>query len=108
MFLQNGGCSLSLYFLPSDSKKFSNWEKSSNSKLLGFNFFKISFFDLISMLSLGIESNLVVTTGNNIVAGPTTSNNTTTLGNVLSILALGAATTAYIGTLQIRYRTRVA
>lgn len=53
-------------------------------------------------------SNLVVTTGNNIVAGPTTNNGTNTLGNVLSILALGAATTAYIGTLQIRYRTRVA
>ena len=62
----------------------------------------------IATIPTAAPSNLVVTTGNNIVAGPTTSNNTTTLGNVLSILALGAATTNYIGTLQIRYRTRVA
>ena len=62
----------------------------------------------IATIPTAAPSNLVVTTGNNIVAGPTTSNNTTTLGNVLSILASGAATTAYNGTLQIRYRTRVA
>jgi hypothetical protein len=49
-----------------------------------------------------------VTTPNNIVPGPVTVGSTTTLGGVLSIEARGAATTAYIGTLQIRYRERLA
>jgi len=49
-----------------------------------------------------------VTTPNNIVPGPVTVGSTTTLGGVLSIEARGAATTNYIGTLQIRYRARQA
>ena len=53
-------------------------------------------------------NNLEVTTPNNIVLGPTTSGSTTVLGNVLCIEARGAVTTNYVGTLQIRYRERLA
>ena len=49
-----------------------------------------------------------VTTPNNVVPGPTTSGSTTTLGRVLAIEARGAAVTGYVGTLQIRYRERLA
>jgi len=49
-----------------------------------------------------------VTTPNNIVKGPSTLVTTPVLGNVIGILAEGAATTNYVGTLQIRYRTRIA
>lgn len=61
-----------------------------------------------STIPTAAPANLVVTTANNLVQGPTTSGTTAVVGKVLGILALGAATTAYIGTLQIRYRTRVA
>ena len=50
-------------------------------------------------------NNLEVTEANNIVLGPVSPS---TLGNVISIEARGAATTNYVGTLQIRYRERVA
>jgi len=49
-------------------------------------------------------NNLEVTEANNIVLGPVSPS---TLGNVISIEARGAATTNYVGTLQIRYRERV-
>jgi hypothetical protein len=51
-------------------------------------------------------NSLEVTTPNNIVPGPITT--PSTLGSVLCIEARGAATTNYIGTLQIRYRDRLA
>ena len=53
-------------------------------------------------------NSLAVTTANNILLGPTSSGSTTVLGNVLCIEPRGAATTNYVGTLQIRYRERVA
>ena len=49
-------------------------------------------------------NSLEVTEANNIVLGPVTVGTTTTLGNVIGIEARGAATTNYVGTLQIRYR----
>ena len=51
-------------------------------------------------------NSLEVTTPNNIVPGPITT--PSTLGSVLCVEARGAATTNYIGTLQIRYRDRLA
>jgi len=53
-------------------------------------------------------NSLAVTTPNNIVPGPTTSGSTTVLGSVLCIEARGAAVSNYVGTLQIRYRERLA
>ena len=61
-----------------------------------------------STVPTAAPNNLEVTTPNNIVSGPTTSGSTTVLGNVLCIEARGAATTNYVGTLQIRYRERLA
>jgi hypothetical protein len=57
-----------------------------------------------STLPTTAPNSLAVTTPNNIVAGPIGS----TAGQVLGIEARGAATTNYIGTLQIRYRDRLA
>lgn len=57
-----------------------------------------------STLPTAAPNNLEVTEPNNVVPGPTTSGSTTTLGRVLCIEARGAATTDYVGTLQIRYR----
>lgn len=51
-------------------------------------------------------NSLEVTSANNIVPGPIST--PSTLGSVLAIEARGAATTNYIGTLQIRYRDRLA
>jgi hypothetical protein len=51
-------------------------------------------------------NSLEVTTPNNIVPGPITT--PSTLGSVLCVEARGAATANYIGTLQIRYRDRLA
>jgi len=51
-------------------------------------------------------NSLEVTTPNNIVPGPITT--PSTLGGVLGLEARGAATTNYIGTVQIRYRDRLA
>jgi len=61
-----------------------------------------------STLPTAAPNNLEVTEPNNVVPGPTTSGSTTTLGRVLCIEARGAATTDYVGTLQIRYRERLA
>jgi hypothetical protein len=61
-----------------------------------------------STVPTAAPNNLAITTPNNVVPGPTTSGSTTVLGGVLGIEARGAATTGYIGTLQIRYRERLA
>ena len=61
-----------------------------------------------STVPTAAPNNLSVTTPNNVVPGPTTSGSTTVLGSVLGIEARGAATTNYVGTLQIRYRERLA
>jgi len=61
-----------------------------------------------STLPTAAPNNLEVTEPNNIVPGPTTSGSTTTLGAVLCVEARGNATTDYVGTLQIRYRERLA
>jgi len=61
-----------------------------------------------STVPTAAPNSLAVTTPNNIVPGPTTSGSTTVLGRVLGIEARGAATTGYIGVLQIRYRERLA
>ena len=61
-----------------------------------------------STVPTSAPNSLAVTTPNNIVPGPTTSGSTTVLGGVLGIEARGAATTNYVGTLQIRYRERQA
>jgi hypothetical protein len=62
----------------------------------------------LTTIPTAAPNSYAVTTPNNVVPGPTTSGSTTTLGGVLSIEARGAATTNYIGTLQIRYRERLA
>lgn len=51
-------------------------------------------------------NSLEVTSANNVVPGPITTSST--LGSVLGIEARGAATTNYVGTLQIRFRDRLA
>lgn len=61
-----------------------------------------------STLPTAAPNNLEVTEPNNIVPGPTTSGSTTTLGRVLCIEARGGTVTDYVGTLQIRYRERLA
>jgi len=62
----------------------------------------------LTTLPTTAPNNLEVTEPNNILAGPVTVGSTTTAGTVLSIEARGAATTNYVGTLQIRYRERLA
>lgn len=62
----------------------------------------------LATIPTAAPNNLEVTTPNNVVPGPTTSGSTTTLGHVICIEARGAATTDYVGTLQIRYRERLA
>ena len=61
-----------------------------------------------STLPTAAPNNLEVTEPNNIVLGPTTSGSTTTLGRVICIEARGGTVTDYVGTLQIRYRERLA
>jgi hypothetical protein len=62
----------------------------------------------LTTIPTAAPNNLEVTEPNNVVPGPVTVGSTTTLGGVLSIEARGAATTDYVGTLQIRYRERLA
>lgn len=62
----------------------------------------------LTTIPTAAPNNLEVTEANNIVLGPVTVGTTTTLGNVIGIEARGAATTNYVGTLQIRYRERLA
>lgn len=62
----------------------------------------------LTTIPTAAPNNLEVTEANNIVLGPVTVGTTTTLGNVICIEARGAATTNYVGTLQIRYRERLA
>lgn len=60
----------------------------------------------LSTLPTTAPNSLEVTEPNNIVPGPVST--TGTVGAVLGIEARGAATTSYVGTLQIRYRDRLA
>jgi hypothetical protein len=62
----------------------------------------------LTTIPTAAPNSLEVTEANNVVPGPVTVGTTTTLGNVIGIEARGAATTNYVGTLQIRYRERLA
>ena len=59
-----------------------------------------------STLPTAAPNSLAVTSANNILLGPIAT--PATAGVVLGIEARGAATTNYVGTLQIRYRERLA
>lgn len=62
----------------------------------------------LTTIPTAAPNSLEVTEANNVVPGPVTVGTTTTLGNVIGIEARGATTSNYVGTLQIRYRERLA